>query len=90
MILSRYLITNLFLIIIFYLCGNNVSAQNQTILIFDPNQASSNFQSSFNQLSSDSISVVDTLDENINNFDALFLFMGYPYVLSEEEGNRLI
>jgi len=30
------------------------------------------------------------LDENINNFDALFLFIGYPYVLSEEEGNRLI
>ncbi len=30
MILNRYIITNLFLIIIFYLCGINVSAQNQT------------------------------------------------------------
>jgi hypothetical protein len=30
------------------------------------------------------------LDENINSFDAMFLFIGYPYVLSEEEGNRLI
>jgi hypothetical protein len=30
------------------------------------------------------------LDENINNSDALFLFIGYPYLLSEEEGNRLI
>ena len=90
MILNRYIITNLFLIIIFYLCGINVSAQNQTILIFDPNQVSTNFQSSFHQLSSDSIYIVDTLDEKINSFDALFLFIGYPYVLSEEEGNRLI
>jgi hypothetical protein len=29
MILNRYIITNVFLIIIFYLCGINVSAQNQ-------------------------------------------------------------
>ena len=90
MILNRYIITNLFLIIIFYLCGINVSAQNQSILIFDPHQVSTNFQSSFHQLSSDSLYIVDSLDENINNFDALFLFIGYPYVLSEEEGNRLI
>jgi hypothetical protein len=90
MILNRYLSTELFLFIIFYLCGMNVSAQNQTILIFDPNQASNSFQSSFNQLSSDSIFIADTIDENINNFDALFLFIGYPYLLSEEEGNRLI
>jgi len=90
MILNRYIITNLFLIIIFYLGGINVSAQNQSILIFDPHQASTNFQSSFHQLSSDSLYIVDSLDENINNFDALFLFIGYPFVLSEEEGNRLI
>ena len=90
MILNRYVITNLFLIIIIYLCGINVSAQNQTILIFDPHQVSTNFQNSFHQLSSDSIYITDTLDETINNFDALFLFIGYPYVLSEEEGNRLI
>jgi len=90
MILNRYIITNLFLIIIFCLCGINVSAQNQTILIFDPHQVSTNFQNSFHQLSSDSIYIVDSLDENINNFDALFLFIGYPYVLSEEDGNRLI
>jgi hypothetical protein len=90
MILNRYLTTNLFLIIIICLCWINVSAQNQSILVFDPQQVSTNFQSSFNQLSSDSLYVVDTLDENINSFDALFLFIGYPYVLSEEEGNRLI
>jgi hypothetical protein len=90
MIINRYLATNLFLIIIIYLCGINVSAQNQTILIFDPHQVSSNFQNSFHQLSSDSIYIADSLDENINNFDALFLFIGYPFVLSEEEGNRLI
>ena len=90
MILNRYVMTNLFLIIIFYLCGNNVSAQNQTILIFDPNQASTDFQFTFHQLSSDSIFVADTINENINNFDALFLFIGYPYLLSKEEGNRLI
>jgi len=90
MILNRYLNTNLFLIIIFYLCGINVSAQNQTILIFDPHQVSTNFQNSFHQLSTDYIYIADSLDENINNFDAVFLFIGYPYVLSEEEGNRLI
>jgi len=90
MILYRYINTNLFLIIIFYLCGINVSAQNQTILIFDPQQVSTNFQNSFHQLSQDSVYIADTLDDNINNFDALFLFIGYPYVLSEEEGNRLI
>ena len=90
MILNRYLSINLFLIIIIYLGGINVTAQNQTILVFDPQQVSTNFQSSFNQLSSDSLYVVDSLDENINSFDALFLFIGYPYVLSEEEGNRLI
>jgi hypothetical protein len=90
MILNRYLITNLFLIIIFCLCGNNVSAQNQSILIFDPNQASTSFQSSFKQLSSDSIFVADTLDENINNFDALFLFINPPFVLSQEESDNLI
>ena len=90
MILNKYISTNLFLIILFCLGGLNVSAQNQTILIFDPNQVSTNFQNSFHQLSSDSIYIVDSLDENINNFDVLFLFIGYPYVLSEEEGNRLI
>ena len=90
MILNKCKSTILFLIILFYLCGFNVSAQNQTILIFDPHQVSTNFQNSFHQLSSDSIYIVDTLDVNINNFDALFLFIGYPYVLSEEEGNRLI
>jgi len=90
MILNKYIFTNLFLIILFCLCGFNVSAQTQAILIFDPHQVSNNFQNSFHQLSSDSLYIVDTLDENINNFDALFLFIGYPYVLSEEEGNRLI
>jgi hypothetical protein len=90
MISNRNLFANLFLTIIFYLCGINVSAQNQTILIFDPNQASTSFQYTFLQLSSDSIFVADTIDENINNFDALFLFIGNPYLLSKEEGNRLI
>ncbi|MCH7721906.1 MAG: T9SS type A sorting domain-containing protein [Bacteroidetes bacterium] len=90
MILNKHISSNLFLIILFCLGGLNVSAQNQTILIFDPNQVSTNFQNSFHQLSSDSIYIVDSLDENINNFDVLFLFIGYPYVLSEEEGNRLI
>ncbi len=90
MILNKYKSTILFLIVLFFLCGFNVSAQNKTILIFDPYQVSTNFQNSFHQLSSDSIYVADTLDVNINNFAALFLFIGYPYVLSEEEGNKLI
>ncbi len=90
MILNKYIIASPFLVIFFCLGGLNVSAQNQTILIFDPHQVSTNFQNSFHQLSSDSIYIADTLDENISNFDALFLFIGGPYVLSEEEGNRLI
>ena len=78
MILNKYISTNPFLIIQLCLCGFNVSAQNQTNLIFDPHQVSTNFQNSFHQLSSDSIYIVDTLDENINNINALFLSPGYP------------
>jgi len=64
--------------------------QNHKILIYDPSEVSESFQYSFSMLSDDSVFVADTIDENINNFDALFIFIGYPYVLSQNEGNRLI
>jgi Secretion system C-terminal sorting domain len=90
MILNKYIIIKLFLLIIFCSYGIDVQAQNQTILIFDPHQVSNNFQNSFHQLSEDSIYIADTIDEKINNYDALFLFIDYPYILSQVEGNSLI
>ena len=90
MILDKYIITNLLLFITFCFYGIDVQAQNQTILIFDPHQVSNNFQNSFHQSSEDSIYIADTIDEKINNYDALFLFIDYPYILSRVEGNSLI
>jgi hypothetical protein len=78
--------------IFFILSTSQIFSQEKKILLFDPNDisVSQSFQSSFSQLSDDSIFVADTIDENINNFDALFLFLNYSYVLSEIEGNHLI
>ena len=76
--------------IFFLLFTSHILSQEKKILVFDPNNVSTNFQSSFSQLSPDSIFIADTIDENINNFDALFLFFNYSYVLSEIEGNHLV
>ncbi len=78
--------------ILFLLFTSQIISQEKKILVFDPNDVSvsQSFQSSFSKLSDDSIFVADTIDENINNFDALFLFLNYSYVLSENEGNHLI
>jgi hypothetical protein len=67
-----------------------VQPQQQKVLVFDPNGVSGSFQYFFTQLSNDSVFVADTIDEYIHNFDALFLFIEYPYVLSQYEGNDLI
>jgi len=75
---------------LFLLSLTEILPQDQKILIFDPNGVSSAFQYSFSQLSDDSVFVVDTIDDSIFNFDALFLFIDYPYVLSQEESNKLI
>ncbi len=47
MILNRYIITNVFLVIISYLCGINVSAQNQ---VYQPNifHSHQNYPNPFN------------------------------------------
>jgi hypothetical protein len=76
--------------IFFLLFTSQIFSQEKKILIFDSYNVSESFQSSFSQLSDDSVFVADTIDENINNFDALFLFFNYYYVLSEIEGNHLI
>lgn len=76
--------------IVFLLLSFQIYSQDKKILVFDPNGVSQSFLSSFMQLTNDSIFVADTIDENINNFDALFLFIDFPYALSQEEGTRLI
>jgi hypothetical protein len=87
----------IFLVVGFYILilDQVVLAQEQyypdkKIFIFDPNSESISFQSAFSQLSDDSVFVADTIDESINNYDALFLFFGYQFILSQEEGNKLI
>ena len=69
---------------------SSIHSQDQSILIFDPNNVSSSFQSTLIQLTDDSVFIADTLDDNIFNYDALFLFINYPYIISEEESNKLI
>jgi len=80
-----------YLICVFLLLNSfQIFPQDQSILIFDPNGASSSFQSTLAQLTDDTVFVADTLDDAIFNYDAAFLFINYPYILSEEESNRLI
>jgi len=63
--------------------------QDQSIFVFDPNSLSTSFQYSLSRITEDSVFVADTLDDSIHNFDALFLFMNYPFVLSQDEGSLL-
>lgn len=79
-----------FALIYFLLFSTELFSQDQSILIYDPNGVSSGFQYTLSQLTKDSVFIADTIDENINNFDALFLFLGYPHVLTNEEGDKLI
>ncbi len=75
---------------LFLLSFTKILPQDQKILVFDPNGISSAFQYSFSQLSDDSIFIADTIDNEIFNYDALFLFIDYPYILARNEGERLI
>ena len=70
--------------------STEIFSQDQSILVYDPNEVSSSFQYTLSQLTEDTVFVANTIDENINNFDALFLFLGYPHVLTNEEGDKLI
>ncbi len=80
-----------YLICVFLLSNSfQIFPQDQSILIFDPNDVSSSFQSTLSQLTEDSVFVADTLDYSIFNYDGLFLFINPPFALSQEEGNRLI
>ena len=79
--------------LIYVLLFSSISAsfsQDQKILVFDPNGVSTSFQSTLSQLTEDSTFVADTLDDSIFNYDALFLFINPPFILSQEEGNILI
>lgn len=79
---------SIFVIILLFSTKNY--SQDQSILIFDPAGVSSNFQSTLSLLTEDSVFIADTIDENIYNYDALFLFLGYSTLLSNEEGNKLM
>jgi len=76
--------------IVLLVLTSRIYSQDQSILIFDPNGASTSFQYTLSQLTEDSVFVADSLDNSIFNYDAAFLFINYPYILSEEESNRLI
>ena len=79
-----------FFFIVLLAFSSKLLSQDQTILIFDPNGVSTSFQYTLSQLTEDSVFVADSLDDSIFNYDAAFLFINYPYILSEEESNRLI
>jgi hypothetical protein len=78
------------IIVLLFAFSTKSLCQDQSILIFDPNGVSSSFQSTLSQLTNDSIFIADTLDNNIFNYDGLFLFVNYPYIISEGESNKLI
>ncbi len=79
-----------FFFVVLLAFSSKLLSQDQTILIFDPNGVSTSFQYTLSQLTEDSVFVADSLDDSIFNYDAAFLFINYPYILSEEESNRLI
>ena len=79
-----------FFFVVLLAFSSKLLSQDQNILIFDPNGASTSFQYTLSQLTEDSVYVADSLDDSIFNYDAAFLFINYPYILSEEESNRLI
>ena len=79
-----------FSFILLLITASEIYSQQKNILIFDPIGVSESFQYSFSQLTNDSVIVADTLDESVLNFDALFLFINYPFELTNEEGNILI
>jgi len=79
--------TSIFLI---FFCSIIINSQNKNIFIFDPNGVSSDFQHTLTLLTEDPFVVADTIDESIYNFNGLFLFLNYPYTLTQEESSKLI
>jgi hypothetical protein len=79
-----------FFFVVLLAFSSKLLSQDQNILIFDPNGVSTSFQYTLSQLTEDSVFVADSLDDTIFNYDGLFLFVNYPYILSEVEENTLI
>jgi hypothetical protein len=69
---------------------SRIYSQDQTIYLFDPAGVSTSFQFTLSQLTQDPVFVADSLDDSIFNYDAAFIFIEYPYVLSEINVDRLI
>jgi len=76
--------------VVFLAFSSKLLSQDQSILIFDPNGVSSSFQYTLSQLTEDFVFVADSLDDSIYNYDAAFLFINYPYILSQANANRMI
>ncbi|UCH64537.1 MAG: hypothetical protein JSW63_07840, partial [Ignavibacterium sp.] len=84
----KKILTGPLLLLLFF--TPEIYTQDQSILIYDPYDVSAGFQSSFSILSNDSVFTTDAIDNSIYNYDALFLFLGFPYELNQKEGNYLI
>ena len=83
--LSKYL--TFFIVLLIASLSN---AQDQKILVFDPNGVSTSFQFTLSQLTEDAVFIADTLDDSIYNYNAAFIFINYPYILSQTNAGRLI
>jgi hypothetical protein len=64
--------------------------QDQSIFIFDPAGVSTSFQYTLSQLTQDPVFVADSLDDSIHNYDATFLFLRYPYIMTPADENIII
>jgi len=78
-----------FFFVVLLAFSSKLLSQDQTILIFDPNGVSTSFQYTLSQLTDDSVFVADSLDNSIYNYDAAFLFIDYPYLLTVSNVNTL-
>jgi|GEM_PF-3626032 len=64
--------------------------QDQSIFIFDPAGVSTSFQYTLSQLTEDSVFIADSLDDSIYNYDAAFLFLRYPYIMTPVDESIII
>jgi hypothetical protein len=69
---------------------SRIYSQDQSIFIFDPAGVSESFKFTLTQLTQDSVFIADSLDNSIYNYDAAFMFLKYPYVMTSADENIII
>lgn len=69
---------------------SRIYSQDQNIYIFDPAGVSTSFQYTLSQLTQDPVFIADSLDDSIYNYDAAFLFLRYPYIMTTADENIII